>query len=102
MRVLVIEDDAAVAQLLTDLLESEDVDVTCVSDGQVAYDLYCSRPFDFVLTGIDQPGMNGADLVKAILKRNPRQRIAFTTAHPVLQKPFSKNALFALLETKSL
>jgi hypothetical protein len=40
---------------------------------------------DFVLTGL--AGLNGIDLIDAMLKKKPDQRLGFSTAYPVRSDP---------------
>ena len=44
--------------------------------------------------------MNGIDLVDAILKKKPDQRFGFSTAYPVLLRPFEKSQLLAFVRQK--
>ena len=64
------------------------VEVDRALDGDEALRLYRRKRgrYDLVLTDIDHPGLDGFDLAKAILKKNPAQALAFVTASGVAGK----------------
>jgi CheY-like chemotaxis protein len=104
-RVLVVDDEEAMAEITAALLTAEGYLVETATNGDVAFDLYCDylaegMPFDFVLTGLAQPGMNGIDLIDAILKKNPKQNFGFSTAYPVLLRPFERAQLLAFVRQR--
>jgi len=79
-KVLVVDDEDAMAEIAASMLTSEGYFVETATNGDVAFDLYCQylaegQPFDFVLTGLAQPGMNGVELVEAILKKRPARTL---------------------------
>ena len=101
-RILVVDDEEAMTEIVSAMLTSEGYFAETATNGKVAFDLYCDQfnrgmPFDFVLTGLAQPGMNGIELMEAILKKNPRQAFGFSTAYAVLQRPFEKSQLLAFV-----
>lgn len=97
-KILVVDDEEAIAEIMAVMLTSEGYFVETATNGDVAIDLYCQylsegQPFDFVLTGLLQPGMNGLQLIEAIQKKKRGQRFGFSTASPILAKPFEKSQL---------
>ena len=104
MRILVVDDEKDLAEVIAEMLTVDGHAVEIATNGDDAFRLYCEnlsegRGFDYVLTGLMQPGMSGPELVEAIAKKNPRQRWGFSTAYPVLQRPFTKDQLFAFIKT---
>lgn len=104
-RALVVDDEEALTEVVALMLTADGYFVETATNGDVAFSLYCQYlseglPFDFVLTGLAQPGMNGIDLVDAILKKKPDQRFGFSTAYPVLLRPFEKSQLLAFVRQK--
>ena len=94
--------DWSTVAITASILTSDGYFVETATDGDIAFNLYCQylsegQPFDFVLTGLAQPGMNGLDLIDAILKKKPDQRFGFSTAYPVLLKPFERSQLLAFV-----
>jgi DNA-binding response OmpR family regulator len=68
-RILVVDDDPAIRQLLTDVLEIEGHEVTAAADGQAAVQtLETSRP-DFVVLDVMMPYLDGYDVLRRIRAR---------------------------------
>lgn len=61
-RILVVEDDAALARVLTDNLQFEGFETMHVADGRLAIDAARSMAPDLVLLDITLPGINGLRL----------------------------------------
>jgi CheY-like chemotaxis protein len=78
-RILVVDDEDYVRELLSDILESEGYSVTLASSAGEALSLYDSMKFDAVFTDIGMPGMNGWELARAIRERNQEIPIAVIT-----------------------
>jgi len=83
MKILVVNDFSA------DMIEAAlmaranyKVEVDKATDGDQALKLYREHPgrYDVVITDIAHPGLDGFDLAKAILKKNPGQALAFVTS----------------------
>ena len=80
-RVLVVEDEEAVAEGLRLLLEQE-YEVDLASSGQRALDMMLSGPpFDAVLCDLMMPGMSGIELFEAVKAAAPgmEERLVFMT-----------------------
>ena len=65
-RVLVVEDDAAVSHMITQILRAEGYESTAAEEGRSALDLLRSQPFDIVILDVMLPGMDGISILKAI------------------------------------
>ena len=78
-RILVVEDDAALARVLRDNLAFCGFDVACVTDGALA--LGKAREFapDLIVLDITLPGTNGFDLC-GVLRQGSRTPIIILTA----------------------
>ena len=105
MRILVVDDEEPITEIMAATLTAGGYFVETANNGDIAFSIYCKYlleglPFDFVLTGLAQPGMNGIDLVGAILKKKPDQNFGFSTAYRVLFKPFEKSQLLAFVRQK--
>jgi signal transduction histidine kinase len=99
--ILVIDDDHEVRQVVIDTLLDAGHRVQSAADGASGLDLVRGQGFDLVLLDFAMPGMNGAEVARAIREMRPEQRILFVTGHsdtaaiesaagdaPVLRKPF--------------
>jgi two-component system, OmpR family, response regulator MtrA len=65
-RVLVVDDDPALAEMLTIVLRGEGFDTAVVNDGAKALPTVRELKPDLVLLDLMLPGMNGIDVCKAI------------------------------------
>src|SRR5262245_29339233 len=65
-RVLVVDDDPALAEMLTIVLRGEGFDTAVVADGPRALPALRELKPDLVLLDLMLPGMNGIDVCKAI------------------------------------
>src|SRR6201996_4307570 len=65
-RILVVDDDSSLAEMLTIVLQGEGFDTTVVSDGAQALPAVREHAPDLVLLDLMLPGMNGIDVCRAI------------------------------------
>lgn len=72
VRVLVVDDEATIREVLTDFLTLEGFDVTCVSDGEEALEvLETGERFDVALLDMKMPGMSGLEVLAHIGREAP-------------------------------
>jgi PleD family two-component response regulator len=64
--VLLVEDDKAVAQMVTRLLEREGLTVTCVSDGEAALEAAAQHTFALGIFDVGLPTMDGFELLSRL------------------------------------
>ena len=114
-RILVVDDDVDVADLIRDLLIRDGHDVDVRNDAASALLLLQTKQFDAILSDIRMPGLDGRDFLNAIKRTMPRleHRLGFITgdtgspgiarflatsnvAH--LEKPVSRNDLNKLVQ----
>src|SRR5436305_2795623 len=65
-KVLVVEDDTNVAEVLTRYLRREGYEVTCLDDGLAALELALAEPPDLAVLDIMLPGMSGLELCRRL------------------------------------
>lgn len=65
-RILLIEDDAPVAEALRHLLLSGGHDVTLAPNGRPAIRLHKEAPFDLIISDIIMPEMEGIETIRAL------------------------------------
>jgi len=118
-RLLVVDDEADLAALMRDMLESAGYDVATAESGAVALELLDTARFDAIVSDLRMPDMDGAGLWREVSARHPElaARMLFVTGDTLspdarqflkaskglsLDKPFSKADLLgrvaALLE----
>ncbi len=78
-RVLIVDDEDEVRQLLSDILTSEDHDVKVAFDGTQALELFKRSDFDMVFPDLGMPGMSGWDVAEAIKSINKNVPVAIIT-----------------------
>ena len=66
MKVLLLEDDSALSDLLSDHLEDEGYDVTLCFNGQEALEYLIDEKFDIALLDINTPMMTGMEVLRTI------------------------------------
>jgi two-component system, OmpR family, copper resistance phosphate regulon response regulator CusR len=69
-RILIVEDEKKIADLLKFGLSEFGFDVQVAYDGTLGYHLFHAQDFDLVILDINLPGMNGYELCKAIRLKN--------------------------------
>jgi len=80
-RILVCDDDPALLELTTDILEAEGHEVEGSSSARQALDLMEHRPYDVVLADLVLPGTGGLDLLRETRSRWPETEVIIITGH---------------------
>jgi type IV pilus assembly protein PilB len=87
-KILVVEDDPSMLEILRDLLVTDDYDVVTANDGREARaHIYRDTP-DLILTDVHMPGMDGLELLERI-RGNLSTRdipVVFLTGMPEIEK----------------
>ena len=113
-RVLVVDDEPDIAELVRSLLEGAGYDVACADSGQVALEMLDTVRFDAIVSDLRMPDMDGAALWRAVRDRHPAlaRRVVFVTGDTLspgarqflddtgclhLDKPFSGGDLLKLV-----
>ena len=71
LRILVVEDETIVSQVIEDYLDVDGHHVVTASNGREALELFRIESFDVVLTDRAMPGMNGDELAAALKRICP-------------------------------
>ena len=74
-RVLVVEDEAHIRELIKLHLGLEGLDVEAVADGQQALIRAGSNPFDLVILDLMLPGVDGISICRAVRREGPNQDV---------------------------
>ncbi len=80
MRILIIDDEAAIRESLETLLTLEGFDVTIAPEGPTGLDLLSSEEFDLLLLDLALPGESGLDLLPKIVEMRPQLPVIMITA----------------------
>ena len=103
LRVLIVDDDALVAETIASVLEGEGCDVAICEGGEEAIEAVSAEPeyWSLILTDYDMPGMNGQQLAENIRGLSKELPILLCTAVPEILRGSSLAAsLFAEQLTK--
>ncbi len=114
--VLVVDDEAEVRTLLTEMLDELGYGVLCADGGGAALEVLDAHPdIGLLLTDVVMPGMNGRKLADEALRRRPGLKLLFTTGYTrnlmvdngvldravqILPKPFSIEELASAVRTQ--
>jgi signal transduction histidine kinase/ActR/RegA family two-component response regulator len=78
-RILVIDDEDSVRDILSRMLKAKGHEVVAVPDGQQGIDQFRSERFDLVFTDLGMPRVSGWEVGKAVKKINPSVPVAMIT-----------------------
>jgi response regulator RpfG family c-di-GMP phosphodiesterase len=78
-RVLVVDDEPGVCQLLSKILSLEGYDARSCSSGEEALKLMQRESFDLVISDLRMPGMSGLALLEEVRKKRPRSAFMMAT-----------------------
>lgn len=112
-KVLVVDDEADVADLAEMLLSAHGLDAVVAYSGAAALEMLASHPdIDAVVSDVMMPGMNGLELAAQIAERYPKIKIILASGYmapsmfqqqPLTQlfiaKPYKVEQLIKLLHT---
>jgi two-component system alkaline phosphatase synthesis response regulator PhoP len=79
-RILIVEDEAGIARVVTDLLRSEGHTVEAERDGKSGLKRLTENPFDLVVLDLMMPGMGGMDVCRAAREQGFDGAILMLTA----------------------
>jgi len=80
-KVLIVDDEPFIRQLLRRTVEREGFAVMEAEDGEAAIQLFQDHAFDFVISDIKMPKMDGMELLKAIKADFPNTQVLLITAY---------------------
>lgn len=80
LRILFLEDDPTLSDIIEEFLSDEGYDVTCVYDGDAALDAGYEKPFDLFLFDVKVPYQNGFDVLRILREANKLAPAIFMTS----------------------
>ncbi len=85
MRLLLVEDDTMIGEVVLDLLRSEHFAVDWVRDGDMADTALRSEHYDLVLLDLGLPRRDGLDVLQALRARKDNTPVLIVTARDAVQ-----------------
>ena len=79
-RILVVDDDRGIQDVLDIMLSREGYQVSTANDGAAALDIIRKKQFDLVITDLKMPRMDGIDLLKGVKETAPGTAVILLTA----------------------
>jgi two-component system response regulator (stage 0 sporulation protein F) len=113
IRILVIDDEPVIRELLFDILIRKGYQVDTAEDGMQALEKAKSEKYDIVFTDIRMPGMNGVEVYRRLKVISPESRVIVMTGYGLEQmiqealdlgafadvrKPFDLKLIYDLVE----
>jgi CheY-like chemotaxis protein len=113
-RVLLVDDDPLISELVVDMLGMEGHEVDTASNGLEALDKLQTQRYDLIMTDLHMPRLDGSGFYRELIQRqlHPSKKIIFLTGTtggseehrfvqesglPVLLKPFNVADLIGLV-----
>lgn len=111
-RILVVDDDAGVRQVLRGMIESAGYPVELASNGKEALDKLQQESFNLIITDLVMPELEGIETIQVLRKNYPHIRIiamsgafggeylgiaGFLGAHKTLTKPVRIDTVLATI-----
>jgi len=85
-KILMIEDDTELAEILTEYLEQFDIHVTTAEDPFMGLSTLAVSKFDLVILDLTLPGIDGLDVCKEIRKNHSLPIIISSARHDITDK----------------
>jgi len=115
-RILLVDDDPLITDLVVDMLAMEGYDVETASDGLEALERLQGQRFDLIVTDLHMPKLDGAAFYRELRERqahplrkiiflsgttggSPEHKAVMESGAPMLLKPFNVNDLIELVRS---
>ena len=95
-RLLVVDDEPNILEMLSDVLVSQDYECVTADGGRAAIERVAAAPFDLVILDMKMPGMSGVDTLQQIKQGRPDQRVVMLSADREIDTALAAMELGAL------
>ncbi|MBN1130331.1 MAG: response regulator [Chitinispirillaceae bacterium] len=83
-RILIVDDEPSICDILEKFLKKKGYEVSQASDGRKAMALVENNAIDLVVSDIKMPGMSGVELLQKIREKGKTMPVLITTGFPTL------------------
>ena len=80
IRILLVEDEESIAELIKMNLELDNYEVVWVADGKKAINRFKTERYDLIILDVMLPGMSGLDVAEQVRINNPSTPILMLSA----------------------
>ncbi len=84
-RILVVDDEEGLRNIISQVLSDNGHEVTTASSGEAALEIFKNTPFPIVMTDIFMEQMTGIDLLHEIRSLNPTTQVVIMTSNASLE-----------------
>ena len=115
MRILLVDDNKDITEIISFYCQSEDIDCNVINQGKKVLDSIRHQKFDLILLDVAMPELSGLDVIKSLKEYRvieSRNIVIFTASSDqtvldeiknngikeIFQKPFSLNDFIKLIE----
>jgi DNA-binding NtrC family response regulator len=98
--ILIVDDEERQREIYRDILEDEGYGADTTPSGETALRLIGQKRYDLVITDLNLTGMNGIQLLSAILQADPTVAVVVITGYPSIQTAIeaTKKGVYTYLE----
>jgi DNA-binding response OmpR family regulator len=79
-RILVVEDESALAELIETNLSAEGFGVVVAPDGETALERHAAQPADLIVLDLGLPGMGGFEVLRALRRKQDKVPVLILTS----------------------
>lgn len=94
-RVLIVDDEASIRELLYLVLKRDGYAVEVAENGRVALDLIRKRVFDVIISDINMPDVGGIELLEQVRANSPETVVIMITAFATVETAWQASKLGA-------
>lgn len=80
-KILVIDDERSIRNIISELLEMEGHAVKTAENGALGYEMVGREPFDLVISDIKMPEMDGIELLDKLIDTHPDTTVVMISGH---------------------
>jgi DNA-binding NtrC family response regulator len=78
-KIMIVDDEAGIRNLLSEVLLEKGFDVTSAKDGRESLEYLKENNFDLLITDINMPHLNGIELLKKMKKAGRKEKVVIMT-----------------------
>ena len=80
MRLLVVEDEKKLCDMIAKSLHQAGYEVDTCNDGEEALEMICAEMYDLIVLDLNLPGMDGMDILRELRKENEETKVLILSA----------------------